>query len=281
MPIISTLIKSPSKYAPNKNKENCFERKNLILDLMCAQNYIGEDECEKAKTLPVTLAEKEDIKGKTFIDMIESETENAIKNYPYLHKTLKVYTHLDKDLQKSVENTVFADGLSVDKTVVIIDNGGFVNAYFSTIGETERRLGSTIKPILVYAPAIETDTVYPCSIIKDEKTEIDGFTVNNFNDKYYGDVSVRFSLAKSLNSCAVKLLNGTGIKRSLSYAKKCGINLTENDENREQSAQSDMEKVVASVSALYTGGRLSEEDKDALARALMDAYWIAKGKQSK
>ena len=57
--------------------------------------------------------------------------------------------------------------------------------------------------------------------------------------------------------------------------------LTENDEHREQSAQSDMEKVVASVSALYTGGRLSEEDKDALARALMDAYWIAKGKQSK
>ena len=46
-------------------------------------------------------------------------------------------------------------------------------------------------------------------------------------------------------------------------------------------AQSDMEQMVASVSALYSGGRLSEEDKDALARALMDAYWIAKGKQSK
>ncbi len=57
--------------------------------------------------------------------------------------------------------------------------------------------------------------------------------------------------------------------------------LTESDDDKEQTAQSDMEQMVASVSALYSGGRLSEEDKDALARALMDAYWIAKGKQSK
>ena len=57
--------------------------------------------------------------------------------------------------------------------------------------------------------------------------------------------------------------------------------LIENEGDREDSAKNDMDQVVASVSALYSGGRLSEEDKDALARALMDAYWIAKGKQMK
>lgn len=33
--------------------------------------------------------------------------------------------------------------------------------------------------------------------------------------------------------------------------------------------------VVKTVQSLYAGGALSEADKDALARALMDAYWIA------
>ena len=57
--------------------------------------------------------------------------------------------------------------------------------------------------------------------------------------------------------------------------------LTEEEGGREDSAKNDMEKALESVTALYSGGRLSEEDKDALARALMDAYWIAKSRQTK
>ena len=57
--------------------------------------------------------------------------------------------------------------------------------------------------------------------------------------------------------------------------------LTESEENRQQSAQTDMKNAVEAVTALYSGGRLSEEDKDALARALMDAYFIAKSKKGR
>ena len=57
--------------------------------------------------------------------------------------------------------------------------------------------------------------------------------------------------------------------------------LTESDETRTEDAKNDIEQMVADVRALYAGGRLSEEDKDALARALMEAYWIAKGKKAK
>ena len=34
--------------------------------------------------------------------------------------------------------------------------------------------------------------------------------------------------------------------------------------------------MVAGVSALFAGGELSENDKDAVMRALQDAYWMAK-----
>ncbi len=56
--------------------------------------------------------------------------------------------------------------------------------------------------------------------------------------------------------------------------------LTEGEDSQEDPARSEMEQVIKSVTALYNGGRLSEEDKDALARALMDAYWTAKGKRN-
>ena len=36
------------------------------------------------------------------------------------------------------------------------------------------------------------------------------------------------------------------------------------------------EELVAGVSALFAGGELSENDKDAVMRALQDAYWMAK-----
>ena len=55
--------------------------------------------------------------------------------------------------------------------------------------------------------------------------------------------------------------------------------LTEDGDDAEESAKRDMDEVLRSVTALYSGGRLSENDKDALARALMDAYWTAKGKK--
>ncbi len=56
--------------------------------------------------------------------------------------------------------------------------------------------------------------------------------------------------------------------------------LTESDDNAQQTAAHDMEQALSQVQALYSGGRLSEDDKDALAKALMDAYFIAKGKKT-
>lgn len=43
-----------------------------------------------------------------------------------------------------------------------------------------------------------------------------------------------------------------------------------------RSAASDAEELVADVPVLFVGGELSEQDKDAVMRALQDAYWMAK-----
>ncbi len=52
--------------------------------------------------------------------------------------------------------------------------------------------------------------------------------------------------------------------------------LTEDEAAPDESGASEADQILSRVRALYAGGRLSEEDKDALARALMDAYWMAR-----
>ena len=71
----------------------------------------------------------------------------------------------------------------------------------------------------------------------------------------------------------------------LATALGCEINFlhSEDEEFVLQAQQSygykgakDAEELVAEVSALFAGGELSENDKDAVMRALQDAYWMAK-----
>ena len=49
----------------------------------------------------------------------------------------------------------------------------------------KRSPGSTIKPIMVYAPAFEKGLLSPASILIDERKSFDGYSPRNFNDKYY------------------------------------------------------------------------------------------------
>ena len=69
----------------------------------------------------------------------------------------------------------------------------------------------------------------------------------------------------------------------LAAALGCEVNFLLYEEFVLQAQQSygykgarDAEELVAGVSALFAGGELSENDKDAVMRALQDAYWMAK-----
>ncbi len=48
-----------------------------------------------------------------------------------------------------------------------------------------------------------------------------------------------------------------------------------------RSGEIDAKELVGSISALFSGGQLPEEDKDAVMRAISDAYWTAKEENKK
>ncbi|MFT9847221.1 transglycosylase domain-containing protein [Aneurinibacillus sp. REN35] len=94
-----------------------------------------------------------------------------------------------------------------------------------------RQPGSAIKPIGVYAPAIEEGIISPNSTVVDEETTFPGnWTPKNSGSTFKGPMSVRSALAQSRNIPAVKVYFETGVRKSLAYVKKMGVNtIVDND----------------------------------------------------
>ena len=98
---------------------------------------------------------------------------------------------------------------------------------------SERPTGSIFKPF-VYAAAMNTAvaggtrTLTPASIVVDEPTtfEFDGqeYTPDNFEHEFYGPVTLRKALAKSLNVATIKVAEMVGYSTVVNLAHKAGIN---------------------------------------------------------
>lgn len=147
----------------------------------------------------------------------------------------QIYTSLDSGLQAVLQTQIDASlsgftelqengKFALQGAGVIVDNktnyvtaivGGrgaedpFNRAYLSA-----RQPGSTIKPLIDYGPAFDTGEYYPTRMVNDHKWEKGP---SNSGRRYFGNVTVREALNRSLNTVAWQILEDIGIDFSLSY----------------------------------------------------------------
>lgn len=227
---LAGIIKAPSHYSPIVALDRCFDRKNIVLKLMKDQGYIDNETYAKLKTEQITLCQDfSSVKEYDYLHLTNKQRGEFELDFPYAHKQLKVNTNCNKNYQNILKNAVNSiEGVFL-KSAILLDKNNNVKAYYSNCGDVSRQLGSTLKPLAVYAPAIENDVVNSYTHIIDEKINIGGYSPANYKEKYYGKITVKESLAKSLNSCAVKILNYTGIEKSMSYLNKTQLDFNESD----------------------------------------------------
>ena len=128
--------------------------------------------------------------------------------------------------------------------VVIDHTTGYVVATVGGLGEkntsfglnrgtqSDRQTGSSMKPIAVLVPGIDTGTITAASVYDDVPTTFGGGTypVKNYSGIYSGLETVRYSIETSRNIPMVKALQEIGIGTSIEYLKKMGIStLSEKD----------------------------------------------------
>lgn len=147
----------------------------------------------------------------------------------------RIYTTLDQDLQTALQSqldnvlspyTELQDNgkYALQGAGVIVDN--MTNSVVAVVGGrgtedvynraylSARQPGSTIKPLIDYAPAFDTGEYYPARLVDDHKWA-DG--PSNSGGSYYGNVSVREALNRSLNTVAWQILTDIGVDYGLNY----------------------------------------------------------------
>ena len=227
---LAAIVKAPSLYSPIKNIDNCTKRKNLVLKEMLNQGYINNEIYQENTNKNINLNITQN-KGKNYdgLYLVNKELSEIFSSSPYDKKNVVVQTSIDLELQKIIEKNLNDFNIKEDYSAILINSSGEICAYKSTCGDINRQAGSTLKPLAVYAPAIENNLITPYTKINDGKVDYNGYNPSNYNDVYYGDVSVKFALAKSINTCSVKILNSLGVDKSISYLEKMNINLDDRD----------------------------------------------------
>lgn len=228
--VLAGLVKSPNNYSPFKNPQKCLSRKIGVLTAMQRNGSITAQEkaTATAETLPdspSTVAQNDGYLQFVFDELTEiAETKNFT-----VGGNIEIYTYLDKALQQETE-TIAKNVGSTDISVVIADTerGGFKAAY-SSLGNVPRLPGSLIKPLAVYAPALEEGLLSPATPVLDDPVDYHGYRPENYDKKYHGYVSVRECVAKSLNIPAVKTLSALGTKKSAEYLRKMRLTVPEDD----------------------------------------------------
>lgn len=249
--LIAGLPQRPNAYNPFVNPDLADERKNTVLSLMYKHGFITKKEMKEAQNTSIAsliVNQQEDVADDSpydsFIDQILDEVEAL--GYNAYTDGLEIYTTLDPDAQKRVNDTLNTDKYirypnnEIQAGVILLDTqSGEIRAIgggrhqkvrrgLNYAIDIQRQPGSTIKPILDYGPAIENLKWSTYQIFHDKPyTYSDGTPVNNWNGKYNGDVTMRTALQKSLNIPAVQAIQAVGTDKAKQFANNLGLGLTE------------------------------------------------------
>ena len=265
---LAAITNSPSYYDPYINPENNKKRRQIILSQMLAEGFISKSEFDECYYADVVLNMNEEYRSEKvnswYIDMVISDVcDDLCDKYGYSYAEaselvysggLRIYTLMDVEVQRIVEKyyadesnfTDSGSGLRAQTSMIIIDpytgdvlgvagargvkNANRIQNYAT---ETLRPSGSVIKPLSIYAPALEDGLITYASVFDDVPVNFGKYNMdaskgeivypspwpNNAPTVYHGLVNVNYAVEVSLNTVPVKILDLIGKERSFSFLK--------------------------------------------------------------
>ncbi len=255
---IAAITNNPARYDPISHPNDNKKRRNLILKCMLDAGYISPEEyysaIDEELNLNVTEAEKKENVYSWYIDtVIEDVIRDLSEKYHVSLKTAsdifyqggyKIYTAIDPDVQNSMESfytdtnnfPTDSNGRHPQSSMIVIDPySSDVLGVIGSIGQkkgnrllnfataSKRPSGSAIKPLSVYAPALDKGLIQWSTVIEDSPIrEGEGKTApwpSNANNQYVGRVNIDYAIRNSLNTVAVKTLRQLGNSYSFDFLK--------------------------------------------------------------
>lgn len=246
------LLPAPSAYSPiSGDVEKAKARQNYVLRRMQEDGFIGRAARDVAYNEPLSYAAKaaeENFRAPHFALMVKEELEKQYGEERIARSGYVVQTSLNLDWQAKAEAAVASQvdrlagsNVSNGAAVVVDPKTGQIRALVGSrdwnnpsfgklnITIATRQPGSSFKPF-VYATGIENRNFSAATILHDKATDFGGgYSPKNYDLRYRGDVTVRRSLANSLNIPAVEALQKAGIEDTIKTAENFGLTTLEED----------------------------------------------------
>lgn len=254
--MLAGMLTAPSAYNPIDNYDAAINRRDTVLSVMENNQAITPEQRQQAQNTGLQLSNAydstDDYNYPYYFDAVINEAVNryGFDEEELLNRGYTVYTSLDQNQQQAMTNVyeqdhLFAqaqDGTNAQSasvamnpqtggiTSVVGGRGEYTLRGFNRATQMKRQPGSVIKPLGVYAPALEEGYEVD-SMLQDElnsygETE---YTPTNLSGEYQGEVPLYEALAHSLNAPTVWLLNEIGIDTGIQKLEEFGINVTEDD----------------------------------------------------
>ncbi|MCJ0968920.1 penicillin-binding protein [Mammaliicoccus sciuri] len=260
---LAGLPQVPNQYNIYDNPEAAEKRKDTVLYLMERHGRITKKEMKEAQDTPIdknlvkrTVEERNDAMTDTpdneyasYINYVKQEiTQNkAFKGQSLndiMTSGLKIYTNMDKDVQKTLQESVDNGTFYKNKdqitgsSIVDTKTGKLVGIsggkdYKDVVDRNQATdvhpTGSSLKPILAYGPAIENMQYATNHKFQDESEyNINGSIFKNYDGQGHGSVTMADALARSYNIPALKSWQETnqnaGEKAVKNFASKVNLN---------------------------------------------------------
>lgn len=244
--LLAALPKAPSSYSPFKNREKALERRNFVLKQMLDNKFITKQEYDAAINIPLPeFPHFRKYEAPYFIEILRQNLEAKYGNELYTGG-FKIISTLDSRMQNIAEESVRNGVMQLTKRIqppvesalIAIDiRTGYIKAMVGGIDfwknqynratQALRQPGSAFKPF-VYMAAIENGMTAD-SFINDSPVSFAGakagqkWTPRNYDGKYYGAVTLRTALAKSLNCATIRLASTLGVETVIEIAQRLGI----------------------------------------------------------
>ncbi|MGL4697856.1 PBP1A family penicillin-binding protein [Enterococcus larvae] len=294
--LLAGMPQAPNDYDPYTNPELAKERRDIVLLTMEQNDKITEEEYKQAVATPVedglqplnqSTADRKVIDN--YVTEVIAEVEEKTGKNVYTDG-LDIYTNLDMNAQKYLFDIINTDqyveypdaDLQVASTVIDVKTGQ-VKAQIGRRNipddaqltenlavNTGRDVGSTMKPMVDYGPAIEYLDYSTGKMMVDQPTTYKGTSTSVFNSdlQYFGSMTMRKAIVYSRNTTAVQTFDAVGGDKAAEFLKGLDIEFNPIEQaNAISSNTSDLGggkygvsslKLAAAYAAFGNGGTYNE-----------------------
>lgn len=261
--VLAGMLKGPEIYNPLYSVENATNRRNTVLQNMVAAGYIDQATADQSAAVDIHgqlvdayEGKSEDYRYPSYFDAVINEAVNeyGLTEEDIVKNGYRIYTELDQNYQASMQviydNTalfpVAEDGTRAESGSVALDpKTGGVRALVGRVGSDQnpgfrsynyatqaaRSPGSTIKPLVVYSPAV-AEGWSTNKELDNSTTQYGSYEVNNYAGiQSSPTVPMYQALAESLNLPAVATANELGLNTVFEYGRKFGLNMDKVDKS--------------------------------------------------